>query len=297
MLFVQVILPIFLIASAGFVFARKSAADLGTLANSALYLFAPSLVFSSLLKRSLEGDLLGRLALFMVLYTAVICLLAFCVSRWCHFDNNTTRAFTLTTSMINIGNYGLPLVFFAYGDAALNVSVLLFVLFNIPLGTLAIMIAQGQGVKWQQTFRNTLKIPIFYAVALALLFKLVNWQPPEFITRATELLGQAAIPLMLILLGMQLSRVRVYKNWGFFSLSTVIRLLVGPLLAIALTKLLGLDGLTRKIVILQTSTPSAVMPLLYCIRFDTRPDLVSGTILLTTLCSAVTLTALLYWLG
>lgn len=297
MLFVQVILPIFLIASAGFVFERKTASDLNALANSALYLFAPSLVFSSLLKRSVESDILGRLALFMVLYTAALCLLAYCVSRWCRFDGDTTRAFTLTTTMINIGNYGLPLVFFAYGDAALNVSVLLFVLFNIPLGTLAIMIAQGQGVRWQESLRNTLRIPIFYGVALALLCKLINWQPPEFLIRATELLGQATIPLMLVLLGMQLSKVKVYQNWGFFSLSTVIRLVLGPILAIALTAILGIDGLTRKIVILQTSTPSAVLPLLYCIRFGTRPDLVSGTILLSTLCSTFTLTVLLYWLG
>jgi hypothetical protein len=102
---------------------------------------------------------------------------------------------------------------------------------------------------------------------------------------------------MLVLLGMQLSRTKVTKNWGFFSLATVIRLLVGPVLAVVLTTLLGLDGLTRKIVILQTSTPSAVLPLLYTLRFNTRPDLVSGTILLSTLCSAITLTVLLYWLG
>lgn len=297
MLFVQVILPVFLIAAAGFVFDRRSAADLRTLANSALYLFAPSLVFSALMKRTVEVDLLGRLAIFMVLYTALVCLLAFCVSRSCRFDGNTSRAFTLTTSMMNIGNFGMPLVFFAYGEAALNISVLLFVLFNIPLGTLAIVIAQGQGVKWQETLKNTLKIPVFYGVILAFFCKLVDLHPPEFILRATDLLGQAAIPVMLILLGMQLSRTKVYKHWGFFGLSTVIRLLAGPLLALLLVNLLDLDGLTRKIVILQTSTPSAVMPLLYCIRFDTRPDLVSGSILLSTLCSAVTLTGLLYWLG
>ena len=106
MLFVQVILPVFLITAAGFVFARKSGADLQSLANSVLYLFAPSLVFSALIKSHVESDLLGRLALFMALYTALLCLLAFCVSRWCKFDSDTTRAFTLTTSMVNIGNFG-----------------------------------------------------------------------------------------------------------------------------------------------------------------------------------------------
>jgi predicted permease len=101
------------------------------------------------------------------------------------------------------------LLFFAYGEASLNISVVLFVLFNIPLGTLAILIAQGQDVKWQEALRNTLKIPIFYGVALALLCKLFNWQPPEFVLRTTDLLEQAAIPIMLVLLGMQLSRTKI----------------------------------------------------------------------------------------
>lgn len=297
MLFVQVILPVFLIAFAGFFFARKSVADLQSLANSVLYLFAPSLVFSALIKSHVEAILFGRLALFMALYTALLCLLALCISRCCKFDNDTTRAFTLTTSMVNIGNFGLPLVFFAYGKASLDVSVVLFVLFNIPLGTLAIVIAQGRGVKWREALVNTMKIPIFHGVAIAIFCKLLNWQPPEFILRTTELLGQAAIPVMLVLLGMQLSRSKIQQNWGFFGLSTAVRLLLGPLIAVALAGILGFDGLTRKIIILQTSTPSAVLPLLYSIRFGTRPDLVSGTILLSTLCSAFTLTGLLYWLG
>lgn len=297
MLFIQVILPVFLIAAAGFIFERRSGAEMQSLANSALYLFAPSLVFSALMKHSVEADILCRLALFMVLYTAILCLLAFGIGRWRKFDSNTTRAFTLATSMMNIGNFGLPLVFFAYGEQALNISVVLFVLFNIPMSTVAILIAQGQGVKWQEALKNTLKIPIFYGVALAIAFKWLGWHPPEFLLRATELLGQAAIPILLVLLGMQLSRSKLYQNWGFLSLASMIRLLVGPLLAITLTSLLDLDGLTRKVIILQTSTPSAVLPLLYTVRFGTRPDLVSGTIVLSTICSAITLTILLYWLG
>lgn len=286
-----------MIAFAGFVFERKSETDISSLANSALFLFAPALVFSALLKQTVESDVLGLLACFMVFYTVVLCLLAYGVSCWLKFDGNTTRAFTLTTSMMNIGNFGLPLVYFAYGEASLNISVILFVLFNIPLGTVAILIAQGQGVKWHDALKNTLKIPIFYGVALALLCKLLNWQPPEFIIRATDLLGQAAIPIMLVLLGMQLSRTKIKQDWGFFGLATAIRLLIGPVVAIILTSLLGLDGMTRKIVILQSSTPSAVLPLLYTIKSGTRPDLVSGTILVSTLCSAFTLTLLLYWLG
>ena len=74
MLFIQVILPVFLIASAGYIFERRSEVDIRSLANSALYLFAPSLVFSALVKSTVATDLLGRLLLFMLdLYLADVC--------------------------------------------------------------------------------------------------------------------------------------------------------------------------------------------------------------------------------
>lgn len=74
----------------------------------------------------------------------------------------------------------------------------------------------------------------------------------------------------------------------------MLRLLVAPCLAWVLTVMLGIEGLARGIVILQTSTPSAVLPLLYALRFDSRPDLVVGAIFVSTLCSALTLTVVLY---
>ena len=297
MLFVNVILPVFLLAFVGFFFERKTKPDMATLANATLYLFAPALVFSSLLKQTVEFDIVGKLALFTLLYTGILCIAAYLIARMRRFDDGATRALALTAPMINVGNFGLPLVFFAYGEGALDISIVIFVLFNIPLGTLAVYIAQGNGANWRQALLNTAKIPIFHSIVLAFLCKGFDLYPPEFLLRATELLGQAAIPTMLILLGMQLARSSVRDSWGFFTLATSLRLIAGPLLAIALTAILELDGLTRKVVILQTSTPSAVMPLLYAVRFNTRPDLVSGAILLSTLCSAFTLTFLLYWLG
>jgi hypothetical protein len=95
---------------------------------------------------------------------------------------------------------------------------------------------------------------------------------------------------------MQLARTRLQILPGFLSLATGIRLILAPLVAWGLTSLLDLQGLTRNVVILQTSTPSAVLPLLYSLRFGTRPDLVAGAIFVTTLLSAVSLTLILYLL-
>jgi hypothetical protein len=131
-------------------------------------------------------------------------------------------------------------------------------------------------------------------VLLAFCLKYLDWEIPEFLLRAITLLGQAAIPLMLVLLGMQLARTRLQGNTGFISVSVLLRLLLAPFVAWGITTLLGIKGLTRDVVILQTSTPSAVLPLLYCLRFNTRPDLLAGAIFATTMLSALSLTVILY---
>lgn len=296
MVFINVILPVFLLAFAGFCLEKKAEIDKQALANVSLLLFSPALVFSSLLKHDVALDQWLQMTLYMVIYTAIFTLVAVAASRACRFDSDTTRALILTTAMMNIGNFGLPLTYFAFGEAALSISILAFVLFSIPLGTEAIIVAQGKGVRWREAVRNMLRIPIFHAVVLALIIKACGWAPPKFIVRPVELLGQAAIPTMLVLLGMQLASARIHRAWGFFTLAASLRLILGPLVGFLLAALLGMSGLTRDVIVLQTSTPAAVLTLLYAIRFNTRPELVSGAILFSTLASAGTLTVLLYWL-
>jgi predicted permease len=296
MLFVQIILPIFLIIFAGFVAEKTLQPDFRTLTNCSLYLFSPALVFSALMRRDIRFALAGNLFLFMLLYTACLLLIVLAVNRALKFEPDTGNALALTTAVMNSGNYGLPLAWFAFGEAGLDVSVLIFVLFSIPLGTLAIVIAQGGQTPFLKALTNSFRIPIFHAVILAFLLKILGWNLPDFLLRPVDLLGQAAIPLMLVLLGMQLARTRVVRQAGFLTLSAGIRLILAPALAWALTAALGIRGLDQAVVILQTSTPSAVMPLLYAVRFGTRPDLVAGAIFTSTLFSAATLTFLLYLL-
>lgn len=296
MLFIHIILPVFLIILSGFVLEKLGRLDFRTLTCCSLYLFSPCLVFATLMKRPVHFALAGDLFLFMVLYTAVLLAVAVAVGRLLKMEKDAQGALSLTTVMMNVGNFGLPLAFFAFGQEGLDVSVLTFVIFNIPLGTLAIVIAQGSRVPLRQALANACKIPIFHAVILAFLFKGAGIVVPAFLLGPIDLLGQAAVPLMLVLLGMQLARTRLLVQPGFLSLVACIRLLLAPLVAWGLSGLLDLQGLTRSVVVLQTSTPAAVLPLLYSLRFGTRPDLVAGAIFVTTLLSAVSLTIILYLL-
>ncbi len=296
MLFVEIILPIFLIVFSGYLLERFGQLDFRTLTNTSLYLLSPSLVFSALMKREVPLDLALNLFFFMLVYTALMTALAAALGRGLKMDRDARTALSLSTVFMNVGNFGLPLVYFAFGDAGLDVSILTFVVFNLPLSTLAIVMAQGSGAPLLPAIRNTLRIPIFHAVLLALALKGLDLTLPVFLLRPVDLMGQAAIPLMLIMLGMQMARTHLVATPGFLTLAGVLRLLVAPAVAWFITPWFGLEGLARQVVVLQTSTPAAVLPLLYSLRFGARPDLVAGAIFTSTLASAGTLTLLLYLL-
>jgi len=293
MLFVNIVLPVFIIIFCGFLFEKIARPDFRTLTNAALYLFAPCLVFAALIKRDVPFDFGKDVALFMLLYTTALLLVSTATGRLLRMDRETRRALILTTAMMNVGNFGLPLAYFAFGEAGSEASILTFVFFNIPLGTLAIIIAHGPGFNIWESLANTGKIPIFHAVIAALLVKTLHLEVPSFLLKSIDLIGQAAIPLMLILLGMQLARTKLIPNIRFLSTATFLRLLIAPAIAYFLCLFIGIKGVAQNVVILQTSTPSAILPLLYAIRFKTRPDLVAATIFVTTLLSSITLTLLL----
>lgn len=296
MLFINVVLPVFLIVMMGAVGGRRLGLESTTLTNLSLYLLTPSLVFSSLVRHPIDIDMGGRLALYMVFYTGLMLTVGWLAAKLFKVDSDSRRALYLSSAMMNIGNFGLPLTLFAYGTPALDTSIMIFVLFTIPLGTIGIILAQGHQGRLQDAVINTAKIPIFHAVILAFIFQGVGLELPGFILKSLELVGQAAIPIMLVLLGMQLSQAKVIPAAGFLSLTTVLRLLIGPMVGWGLTLILGISGLERNVIILQTSTPAAVLPLLYALRFNARPDLVASSIFVTTLFSAGSLTLLLYLL-
>jgi predicted permease len=296
MLFINVVLPVFMIVFAGFALGRKLALDSTTLTNLSLYLLTPSLVLSALLKSPISLDIGSRLALYMVLYTALMLVAGWIVSTTFKIVGDSRQALYLSSAMMNIGNFGLPLALFAYGSAGLDISILIFVLFTIPLGTVGIVLAQGNQANLKSAIFNSAKIPIFHAVILALICQGLDLRIPGFILNSLDLVGQAAVPVMLILLGMQLSHSKVIPAKRFLSLATILRLVIGPAVGWSLTSVLGITGIERNVIILQTSTPAAVLPLLYALRFNARPDLVASSIFVTTLCSAGTLTLLLYLL-
>jgi len=298
LVFINILLPIFLIIALGVVFEKVKGPDFKSVSDLTLFILAPCLIFAGLLKGGAEvAGFLPQAVAFMLSLTLIFWGIAAVGGRLLGLDSQRRSAFSLTTIMMNTGNYGLPLVLFAYGPEGLSYAVIVMVLFTFPLGTLAIYIASRGEDSPAKALVEMFKVPLFHAIILAAIWRGFSLPLPEIVFKAIDIVGQAAIPGLLILLGMQLARTKLKGELVAISTSSFLRLVLSPLIAILLCQLFNIQGLPRNVLILQTSTPAAVIPLLYAVNYDTRPDMVAGTIFVSTIASAITLTLLLQFLG
>jgi hypothetical protein len=292
----QVLAPIFLTAGAGYLLARQLAVRPQGLAKAAFYVFSPCLLFDKFSQSSLSADQMGRLALFATLTIAGSGLIAWTLARLLRYDRVLVAAFVLCAIAGNTGNYGLPTNQFAFGDAALEPAVIYYAIGTLVLSTAGIYVAASGRRTARQALRNVLSVPLAYAGLAGLLVWSTGIAVPLPIERFAGLAGQAAIPVMLIILGMQLADVRLRENLGPISLATAVKLLAGPLLGVLFASLLGMSGITRQAAIVEASVPTAVMAIVLATEYDTAPRFVAGVVMVSTLVSLVTMTLVLIYL-
>lgn len=298
MIFLQIIFPIILIVAIGFAADRLSPSfDLKTLSRLTMFILSPALIFNSLMKTSVTPADAGIMFVFTLALTAGIYLISFGAAHVSKMPAADRKGLYLATIFLNAGNYGVPVALFALGQAGMDHEVLMLVFQNVLVSTLGVYIAASSKLTWQSALKKIFQIPPFYAVALAFLFRGLHIELSGFLLKPLELLSQSTVPMLLLTLGIQLSRTRLERHTGFISLASVIRLIVSPLLALGLVYLFGITGITAKTVILASAMPTAVNATLYAIEFDTAAAKVSGVTLVTTVLSTLTVTILLWgWL-
>ncbi|MFZ2359817.1 MAG: AEC family transporter [Anaerolineae bacterium] len=292
----QVLTPIFLLAGAGYLLARRLNVRSVGLGKAAFYVFTPCLLFDKFSHSNLSANDLGRLALFAVLTIASSGLVAWTLGKLLHFDRVTGAAFVLCAIAGNTGNYGLPTNQFAFGDAALEPAVIYYAMSTLILSTVGIYVASSGRQTAGQALRNVFSVPLAYAGVAGLLVWATGLTVPLPIERFAGLAGQAAIPVMLVILGMQLAGVRLRENIGQVSVAAATKLLSGPLLGLFFASLLGLSGVTRQAAVVEASVPTAVLAMVLAAEYDTAPRFTASVVMVSTLASLVTMTLVLVYL-
>ncbi len=283
-------------AGLGYLLDRLLALDVRTLSRVTFYLLSPCLAFSSLSSTQLQGQALLHIAGIAALMVFLLWPIASWVARIMGLRGTDKSAFLLTILFVNSGNYGLPLNLFAFGEPGLALAIIFFATNSLLTNTLGVYIAARGHADSRAALRKVFQVPIGYAVLAGLFMNVAGLQAPEPVARATNLLGQAAVPVMLLVLGMQLGRASVASQWKPVAAATALRLVGSMALVIVLVRLLGFQGLSAKVSTVQASMPTAVMTTILATEFDVQPTFVTGTVFVSTLASMITLTFLLQWL-
>ncbi len=285
---VQNLLPIFIVAAFGYGLQRWTDINKKSLSGAVLYIFSPCLVFSSLVSSQLPGSELTELALFAVLNVALMGSLAFVMSRLMRLSRAETAALLIVVMFVNGGNYGLTLNQLRYGDAGLSRAVVYYTTSTMITYTIGIFIASMGKLSLRETGRRLLKLPPVYAAVLAIIVYTTNITVPEPLMKGITVAGGGAIPVLLVVLGMQMADLHGNSALRLALPAVSLRLIAGPLLGLLVASMLGLSGLGRSTSIIEASMPTAVFTIILATEFDLHPTAVTSIVVLTTLLSPIT---------
>ena len=271
----SIIAPVFFGAAFGFVWARLDKPFDAEFVTSLVFnLGTPLLVFSTLTKLDTDPQAFADLA--MVVVVAVVCfwLISVAVLKMARLELQTYLAAIMIP---NTGNVGLPLCFLAFGNQGLAYAIIVYTIVSLTQFTVGLGIASGSFSP-----RELLKNPLIYAVLAALAVMVAEYDLPMWLASTAEIYGQFAIPLMLIMLGVSLAKLRVTSIPRNLALSLV-RLTMGLGVGLIVSHLFGLEGVVRGVFVLECSMPAAVFNYMLAMRYKNNPEEVAGLVVTSTL--------------
>ena len=288
---IDIVLPVFIVIFIGYLIGKLTKISIATVVDINLYVGLPALVFVSLLNTEivlLDAAKIWAAALIIMYGGLIIGWLVFKILKQKH------SGLYVSIAIMNTVNIPFPIIYLAYGAEGLIAATL----FYIP-ATLSVFLFGTYtmaGKRWQDNIKEVFKLPVVYASILGLLLNLLNIEVPALVISSLDFISMMAIPLLLLILGYNLSRVRM-SSFPTTLLASFLRVGVGLMLGLLVVNALNITGIARSVVILDSAMPSAALISILATKYDNEAELVSSVVFLTTIVSLVIIPLLLNMLG
>jgi Predicted permeases len=281
----EIVAPVFLLAGIGFAWVKLGFEyRIQFVTQLAMTLSVPCLIFVSLMQTEIDPAALTALSFAAVAAYLAVSLVAAVLTRLGRLDRRTYLAPLIFG---NTGNLGLPLALFAFGETGLSYAVVVFAIMAIWSFTFGIWLVAGAG-----SFGKVLREPLVWGTLLGALFLWQDWQTPLFLTNTLKLIGQMAIPMMLITLGVAVARLSPGGVMQAVILSLV-KLVICVAIAWGAALAFDLDRIAFGVLVLQVATPVAVTSYLLAEKYGADSQAVAGLVVVSTLMSVGALPLLL----
>jgi len=273
----KIIFPVFLLSLVGFVWSKwKFDYPIDFVTRLTMNIALPSLIFTSLMNTNIESQLLNSIIFGTILTYVILTVFCYIFIKLIKIDNAT-----YLPPMIfgNTGNLGLPLAYFSFGTVGLNYAIIIFTVMAIYSFTFGIWVLSGNS-----NYKEIIKSPIIISCFLGGISLFSGIKTPGFITNSIELIGQMAIPLMLITLGVSVATLKL-KNFYMSFYVVIYRTLICLAVSIGIALFFNFPDVPTAILILQLTTPVAVTSYLLSEKYKRNPGEVASLVVLSTVLS------------
>jgi len=283
-----VIAPILVCTIIGFVWDKRGLPyDVNKITPLIVNVGTPCLVVSTLLKVEINLQDVLTIFKYAVLVHVLALLIGFAAIKLTRQDIAT---FLPSMFLPNNGNMGLPVCLFAFGDAGLALAIAFFAISAVTQFTAGAAIASGN-----MQIREVLAMPLLWGVVIALTLIGLDQELPTWLFNSLNLVGAFPIPMMLIGLGVSLSRLSV-SNLPIAFLFSAVRVGGGCFIGWGIAEFFALEGVLRGVIIVQAAMPVALFNYLFAAYYHRNAGAVAGMVVTSTAMSFLTLPFVL-WLG
>ncbi|WP_166001143.1 AEC family transporter [Bacillus sp. Cs-700] len=293
--FIEIIVPVFILIGIGVVLHRIFQFDLYTLAKVNIYFIVPGFIFLKLYETAFSLSLFLSVLTFFSILIVVLYFVSQLISRLFGYSRSVRASFTNSILFYNSGNYGVPVndLVFKQDPFAMSIQVIILTFQNIltfSWGIFTLKTVEGSKVS---ALLGYFKMPVLYAMLLGIGFNLLDVTVPEFVLIPADYIADSMIAVALLTLGAQVAQLRLSKNLSVVYVSLIIRLLLGPLIALGIIFVLGIEGVTAQALFISSAMPTAVNSAIIAQEYENEPELSAQIVLASTVFSMITVTAVI----
>jgi predicted permease len=287
----NIVLPTFIVIIIGFVLGKVKRLDMSAVVELLFWVGIPVLAFTAMTSKNivlLDASKIWLSALIVMAGTALIAIVLFKLTRMKH------SGLYVPIIILNAVNIPFPVMQMAYGQEGLLNATLFYIPVTLLSFSVGIMILSRRN--WRDGLIETAKVPAIYGAVLGLAVNLLHVKVPDLVLQPLTVIGSMVIPLTLLVMGYRLSSVKI-TDAPATALASAIRVGGGLAFGLISVTLLGLTGVPRSVVILDSAMPSAANTSILAMKYGNEAELVSSVVFVTTVASLLIIPLLLLMLG
>ena len=292
----DVILPILILMLIGAILQRKFQFNLKQLSTLITYCLMPAAVFVNIYDISIETGLLLQIIYYLMLYSLSLIIVSHFISKTLKLEKGESAALKNSISLMNSGNYGLPVsqLIFSHNPVGVSIKIFIVIFQNLLTYSYGIYNLLSATKTIGGIIQSFLRLPVFHALVLGVLFQSFKIQIPNSILLPLNQLANGFVAIALILLGAQLSNIKLNFFHRVITWALIGRLLMGPLLALAVIYILNIDGIVAQSLFIASSFPTSRNTSTIAMEYQIEPELHAQIVLFSTIFSIITVTVVIY---